>query len=88
MFENLLKDTAFPSLIGLLDATDKSLTGVKQRLTDQKAGGDHITAIAAEQQLNAIEAWEPMLREVKAYLDSQITHATPHPVHPATTKDH
>jgi hypothetical protein len=84
MFENLLKDTAFPSLISLIDAADKSLEGVKQRLTEQRGGGDHITAIAADQQLNAIAAWEPMLREVKAYLDSQITH-TP-ATHPPTAR--
>jgi hypothetical protein len=84
MFENLLKDTAFPSLIGLIDAADKSLAGVKQRLTEQRGGGDHITAIAADQQLNAIAAWEPMLVELRDYLNSQITH-TP-ATHPSTTR--
>jgi hypothetical protein len=79
MFENLIKDTAFPTLIGLIDQIDKSLIGVRERLNDQSLGSDHITALTAKAQIDALNAWEPMLWEIKAYLDSQITHhAAPH----------
>lgn len=77
MFENLVKDAAFPTLIGLIDQADKSLCGVRERLIVQAQGSDHITALTAKAQLDAIAAWEPMLRELKAYLDSQVAH---HPV--------
>ena len=79
MFESLIESSAFPSLIKLIDATDKSLVGVKERLMAQAADKDHLREMAAEAQLDALAAWEPALKEIRAYLDSQISHpAAPH----------
>ncbi len=82
MFENLLKDTAFPTLIGLIEQVDKSLDGVRARLSAQVHGTDHIAALSAKAQTDALAAWQPMLRELKTYLDSQVTHTpAPHAPH-------
>lgn len=87
MFENLIKDTSFPTLIGLIDAVDKSLAGVRERLAEQAAEKDHVRAMVAEAQLDALAAWEPALREIREYLAAQIA---PHPApsHPQVGGGH
>lgn len=76
MFDNLVQSAMFPALLEILDAAEKSLLAVKSRLAAQTGSKDRITAIVAQAQLDAIDAWEPMLAEMKMHLD--ISHERVH----------
>lgn len=81
MFDALVSSAVFPAVLELLRATDAALAGVKTRLEAQVAGDNPMTAIVAQQQLGAIAAWEPALRDIMVGLDKshQTVHGSPLP---------
>jgi hypothetical protein len=85
MFDSLIQSSLFPALLEIIRATDASLAGVKARLEAQAAGPDHVTAMLAKAQLDALSAWEPALRDIMKGLDKshQAVHGTPLPGHGA-----
>ena len=64
MFDNLVQSAVFPAIKEVITAADNALEGVKTRLQAQLAGPDHITALAAKAQLDAIAAWEPAFQDI------------------------
>jgi hypothetical protein len=76
MFDALVSSAVFPAVLEMLRATDNALAGVKSRLEEQVKGDNPMTAIVAQQQLGAIAAWEPALRDIMANLDK--SHASVH----------
>ena len=81
MFDNLVSSAVFPAVLELLRAADKSLEGVKERLTEQSKGTDPVVMMAADAQLAALAAWEPALRDIMAAIDQshQTVHGRPLP---------
>lgn len=76
MFDNLVQSAIFPAVLEILRATDNALAGVRQRLETQAAGADHITALSAKAQLDAVDAWEPALKDIMTGIDR--SHQTVH----------
>lgn len=81
MFDNLVQSAMFPALLEIIRAADTALAGVKTRLEEQAHGSDHVTALTAKAQLDALAAWEPALRDIGKYLDKshQAVHGAPLP---------
>jgi len=81
MFDNLVQSAMFPAILEILRSIDASINGVKARLLEQEKGENPMTALVASQQLAAIAAWEPALKDIMTSLDTshQSVHGAPLP---------
>ncbi len=82
MFENMVKSTTFPVIWEALNAVDRELNGVQERLEQVMAeSDDDIARVLAKQQAKMLELWRPMIENLVNDMHLQHTqvHGTPPP---------
>ena len=70
MFETLIKGLADKELSHLLKFFDEELDGVEERLHDKAAGDDSMTRLVALQQLDLLDVWRPMVKNLILKLEA------------------
>jgi len=82
MFENMVRSSAMPVVIELINALEHALGVVEEKLAIDANGEDDVLRLAAKLQLHAIAAWRPALDDLKDRLDTshRNAHGTALPV--------
>ena len=70
MFETLIKGLADKELSHLLKFVDEELDGVEERLHEKAAGEDSMAMMLAMQQLDLLDVWRPMVKNLILKLES------------------
>ena len=71
MFESLIKGLADKELAHLLTFIDEELDGVEARLHEKSTGSDSMSAMVAFQQLDLLEVWRPMIKNLVIKLEAK-----------------
>ena len=70
MFESLIKGLADKELSHLLKFFDEELDGVEERLHEKAAGDDSMAMMLAMQQLDLLDVWRPMVKNLILKLEA------------------
>ena len=71
MFETLIKGLADKELAHLLTFIDEELDGVEVRLHEKAAGEDSMAMMLAMQQLDLLDVWRPMVKNLILKLETK-----------------
>jgi hypothetical protein len=70
VFETLIKGLADKELAHLLTFIDEELDGVEARLHEKAAGEDSMAMMLAMQQLDLLDVWRPMVKNLILKLEA------------------